>query len=77
MMQGSAGILLKVGVAGSFGEHDSTVVSCKHRWTYPKVDLASVEEGRSSLGGLAGKRQKTRLEEEMLLVTSRVRRSCS
>ena len=43
------------------------------RWTYPKVDMVSVEEGRTKLGGLAGKRQKTRLEEEMMLVTSRVR----
>ena len=42
------------------------------RWTYPKVDMASVEEGRMALGGLAGKRQKTRLEEEIMLVTSRV-----
>lgn len=44
------------------------------KWTYPKVDMAHVEEGRSALGGLAGsKRQKSRLEEEILYATSRVR----
>jgi hypothetical protein len=43
-------------------------------WTYPKVDMAQVEAGRSALGDLAGsKRLKTRLEEELLYATSRVR----